>query len=1074
MYAKLDEEHYVENPFLAQLQRLGWKIYRQNKDNPEDVKEIIEFNDLMEPIYRSSVKFRESFREVILEKELRESIKRINPWIEDDQITEVIRRISTPQTNSLLEINREIHYLLTENTSVQENRKTGEKSPTVKFIDFRNPENNTFIAISQFKVNIPGTEKHIIPDIVLFVNGLPLIVVECKSPATSDPINEAITQLMRYSNRRETKEGNEKLFWYNLLMIATSNQVAKYGTISSEYEHFYEWKDPYPYSLSDLNEKKNITSQNVLIHGMLSKKNLLSILRTFTLFVEDTKGFKKIAPRYQQFRAVHKIIEKIKKGKTPEEKGGIVWHTQGSGKSLTMMQTVRAFYHDSELSNFKIIFITDREQLEKQLKETSKSVGFTIHHANNIKTLKELLKTNTPDLIMAMIHKFQERELKTSFPVLNESPNILVMIDEAHRTQYKLLGANLRKALPNSVKIAFTGTPIEKTELTFGEYIDKYGIKQSLEDGVTVEIVYEGRTHSAELSNEKAANAKFEEVFKYVDKDERRLILGRYTWQAYLEAEEVIRDKAKDMVEHYIKHVFPNKFKAQVVAVSRFAAVRYKQALEEALQEKIEELEKSNLDKVDLDTLKKLKVAVVISSSQNDDPSIYKKEYTDKQEQDKNIKRFKMPFDKVDESGISGDVGFIVVNEMLVTGFDAPIEQVLYLDRPIKNHNLLQAIARVNRVYKNKSCGFVVDYVGILRNLEKSLAVYSDEDIKEISQVVVNKAKSKDELKSTHSQLNEFFKKYGISNWRENIEECIDLLADEEIRNEFINYARRFDRAMDKVLPDPDALKYVEDLKIISFIKESARNRYRDDRLSIKDASNKIREIVEEYLISQGINPKIPPFPLLSDAFVQELENESPRATAEKLKRAIIEYIEEHSEEDPEFYERFSDRLKKVLEEYKENWELLAQEFLKLRDQIKIGRENEETFGFDPKIEMPFFGLLKNMIFGKEIPLEKLEDDQINLLVQLTQDFLEIIKREIQMVDFWDSYEKQKRLKGFLASHILRFSSRQSSPKEDDVVKEDHGTYGTKKQVDLFSKRNEIAQRLLELAYHIYGPKNGN
>jgi type I restriction enzyme R subunit len=1074
MYAKLDEEHYVENPFLAQLQRLGWKIYRQNKDNPEDVKEIIEFNDLMEPIYRSSVKFRESFREVILEKELRESIKRINPWIEDDQITEVIRRITTPQTNSLLEINREIHYLLTENTSVQENRKTGEKSPTVKFIDFKNPENNTFIAISQFKVNITGTEKHIIPDIVLFVNGLPLIVVECKSPATSDPINEAITQLMRYSNRRETKEGNEKLFWYNLLMIATSNQVAKYGTISSEYEHFYEWKDPYPYSLSDLNEKKNITSQNVLIHGMLSKKNLLSILRTFTLFVEDTKGFKKIAPRYQQFRAVHKIIEKIKKGKTPEEKGGIVWHTQGSGKSLTMMQTVRAFYHDPELSNFKIIFITDREQLEKQLKETSKSVGFTIHHANNIKTLKELLKTNTPDLIMAMIHKFQERELKTSFPVLNESPNILVMIDEAHRTQYKLLGANLRKAIPNSVKIAFTGTPIEKTEMTFGEYIDKYGIKQSVEDGVTVEIVYEGRTHSAELSNEESANAKFEEVFQYVDKDERRLILGRYTWQAYLEAEEVIRDKAKDMVEHYIKHVFPNKFKAQVVAVSRFAAVRYKQALEEALQQKIEELEKNNLDKVDLDTLKKLKVAVVISSSQNDDPSIYKKEYTDKQEQDKNIKRFKMPFDKVDESGISGDVGFIVVNEMLVTGFDAPIEQVLYLDRPIKNHNLLQAIARVNRVYKNKSCGFVVDYVGILRNLEKSLAVYSDEDIKEISQVVVNKAKSKDELKSTHSKLNEFFKKYGISNWRENFEECIDLLADEEIRNEFINYARRFDRAMDKVLPDPEALKYVEDLKIISFIKESARNRYRDDRLSIKDASNKIREIVEEYLISQGINPKIPPLPLLSEAFVQELEKKSPKATTEELKRAIIQYIEEHSEEDPEFYERFSDRLKKVLEEYKENWELLAQEFLKLRDQIKIGRENEETFGFDPKIEMPFFGLLKNMIFGKEIPLEKLEDDQINLLVHLTQDFLEIIKREIQMVDFWDSYEKQKRLKGFLASHILRFSSRQSSPKEDDVVKEDHGTYGTKKQVDLFSKRNEIAQRLLELAYHIYGPKNGN
>ena len=1054
MFYKLDEEHYVENTFLAHLKKLGWKIYRQNKDNYEDVKEIIEFNNFMEPIYGNSLKFRESFREVILEKELRESIKRINPWIEDDQINEVIRRIATPQANSLLEANREIHELLLENISVQENRKTGEKSPTVKFIDFRNPENNSFIAISQFKVNIPGTEKHIIPDIVLFVNGLPLVVVECKSPATSDPINEAITQLMRYSNRRETKEGNEKLFWYNLFMIATSNQVAKYGTITSDYEHFYEWKDPYPYSLSDISQDKTITSQDLLVQGMLSKNNLLDILHIFTLFVEDPKGgIKKVAPRYQQFRAVKKIVKRVKEGKTPEEKGGIVWHTQGSGKSLTMMQTVRAFYHDPELSNFKIVFVTDREHLEKQLKETSKSVGYTINHAYNIEKLKELLKTNTPDLIMAMIHKFQEKDLKKEFPLLNPSPNILVMIDEAHRTQYKLLGANLRKALPNSIKIAFTGTPIEKTELTFGEYIDKYGIRQSVNDGVTVEIVYEGRAHSAELSNEKAANAKFEEVFKYVDNEERRLILGRYTWQAYLEAEEVIKDKAKDMIEHYIKHVFPNKFKAQVVAVSRLAAVRYKKALEEALKEKIEELEKSNPDKVDLDTLKKLKVAVVISSSENDDPSIYKKEYTDKHEQDKNIKSFKMPFDKVDESGISGDVGFIVVNEMLITGFDAPIEQVIYLDNVIRDHNLLQAIARVNRVYKNKSCGFVVDYVGVLNNLKESLAIYADEDIEEISQVVVNISKSKDELKYTHSQIEEFFRKYGIKSWRENIEECIDLLVDEEIRNEFIALVRRFNRAIDKVLPEPEALKYLKDLEIINFIKESARNRYRDEKLSIRDASNKIREIVEEYLISKGINPKIPPLPLLSDEFISKVKNEkSPKAIAEELKYAIKEHIEKHFEEDPEFYERFSDELNRVLEEYKERWELLAQELEKIRNAIKRGREAEKTFGFDPRTEMPFFGLLKQMIFGKEIPIDQLREDDINLLVGLTQDVIEIIKNEIKLVDFWENYTKQKNLKSHIISKIL-------VPKS----KEKHL---------LLEKRNEIAQRLLELAYHIYGGRN--
>jgi len=1057
MSFKLDEEHYVENTFLAHLKKLGWKIYRQNKDNSEDIKEIIEFNNLMEPTYGNSVKFRESFREVILENELRESIKRINPWIEDDQINEVIRRITTPQANSLLEANREIHDLLLENTSVSENRQTGEKSPTVKFIDFRNPENNSFIVISQFKVNIPGTEKHIIPDIVLFVNGLPLIVVECKSPASSDPINEAIIQLIRYSNRRGEKEGNEKLFWYNLLMIATSKQVAKYGTITSEYENFNEWKDPYPYSLSDINPDKSIiTSQDVLVQGILSKNNLLDILHIFTLFVEDPKsGIKKVAPRYQQFRTVKKIIKRIKEGKTPEEKGGIVWHTQGSGKSLTMMQTVRAFNHDPELRNFKIIFVTDREKLEKQLKDTSKSVGFTIHHAYNIEKLKELLKTDTPDLIMAMIHKFQERDLNTDFPLINPSNNILVMIDEAHRTQYKLLGANLRKALPNSIKIAFTGTPIEKTEKTFGEYIDKYGIMQSVEDGVTVEIVYEGRTHSAELSDEEAANAKFEDVFHLIDAEEKQKIMGRYTWRAYLEAEEVIKDKAKDMVEHYVTNVFPNKFKAQVVAVSRLAAIRYKKAIEDALKEKIKNLENNNPNNIDIDTLKKLKVAVVISPSPNDDPSIYKREYTDEIEQDRNIKSFQMPFDKVDESGISGNVGFIVVNEMLITGFDAPLEQVMYLDNVIKEHNLLQAIARVNRVYKNKSCGFVVDYVGVLRNLKESLAIYADEDIEEISQVVVNKAKSKDELKYTHSQLNEFFKKYGIDNWRENIEECIDLLVDEETRNEFINYVRRFNRAMDKVLPDPEALKYVTDLKIINFIKESARNRYRDDKLSIKDASNKIREIVEEYLISNGVNPKIAPLPLFSDDFISKVKKEkSPKARAEELKYAIIEHIEKHFEEDPEFYERFSDKLKKVLEEYKENWELLTQELEKIRDNIKIGREAEKTFSFDPKTEMPFFGLLKQIIFGKETPTENLGEENINLLVNLTEDIIEIIKKEIESVDFWENYTKQKRLKSYIISQIL-------IPKS----KEKHL---------FFEKRNEIAQRLLELAYHIYGGKNGN
>lgn len=1053
MYRKLDEEHYVENPFLEQLQRLGWKINRQNKDNPEDVREIIEFNSSGDAVFGNTIKFRESFREVILENVLQASIKTINPWIEDDQINEVIRRITLPQSNSFLEINKEFHELLLENTSVSENRKTGERSPTVRFIDFKNIDNNSFIAISQFKVNIPGTEKHIIPDIVLFVNGLPLIVVECKSPAISDPISEAITQIMRYYNRRGEKEGNEKLFWYNLFSIATSRQKAKYGTITSEYEHFVEWKDPYPYSLSDIDpETTSITSQQVLVQGMLSKDNLLDILHNFTIFKETSGGnIIKVVPRYQQYRAVKKILKKLREGKTPQDRGGIIWHTQGSGKSMTMMYTVRSMYHDDDFKNFKIVFITDRKNLEKQLFDTSNSIGFSLHVAKSVKNLQDLLRTNTPDLIMGLIHKFQEREYKTEFPVLNTSPNILIMIDEAHRSQYKLLGANLLKALPNAVRIAYTGTPIEKTELTFGEYIDKYSIRQSVEDGVTLEIIYEGRVHSAEVTDPNAANSKFEDVFSMIDLDERAKILNRYTWRGYLEDQNVINDKAKDMINHYVTHVFPNGLKAQVVAVSRLAAIRYKSALEKALHEKIEELEKDENNSVDLDTLRRLKVAVIISASQNDDPAVYKREYTDENEHDRNIRSFNLPFDVTDDTkGLNGDVGILVVNEMLITGFDAPIEQVMYLDNVIKDHNLLQAIARVNRVYnKDKSCGFVVDYVGVLKDLRKSLAIYTDEDIEEITDVLKAKSKNIDNLRYVSQLINEFFAKLNLENWRENIDECIDILVDEEIRNEFISLVNKFNRLVDAVLPDVEALKYLPDLKILSFIKESARNRYRDDKLSLKDASKKIREIVEEYLISKGVNPKIPPIELFDEKFLEKIKKEkSSKAKSIELEYAIKEHIDIHFEEDPELYIRFADRLKQILKEYKDNWEELAKELEKLREEMKRGRENEQTFGFDPKKEMPFFGILKQELYDKK-SIDELSESDIDLLIDLTKDVLSIIKQNIAVVDFWENYTKQKQVKAYIISNILLPNHSKNKL--------------------LMNKRNEIVQKIMELAYHLYG-----
>lgn len=1022
----LNEKEYVEEPILRQLERLGWRIIRGDKYDP-------------------SVSLRESFKEVVIESELRESLKRINDWLEDDQITEIVREITTPDATSLIKANQEILELLLENTS-RENRKTGERSETVRFIDFNNPDKNSFLAISQFKVNIPGTENHIVPDIVLFVNGLPLVVIECKSPYIADPIGEAVIQILRYSNQRGEREGNEKLFWYNQLVIATSRQSCRYSTITGEFEHFVEWKDPYPFSLSDIETEgsESINSQQVLIQGMISKQNLLDIVRCFTIFQENAKGkLIKIVSRYQQYRTVYKIIERLKSNKSPQEKGGIVWHTQGSGKSFTMIFAVRRMYRDKELAKYKIVFITDRKDLEKQLGDTAKGVGYTLKKADKINNLKKFLKTDTPDLIMGMIHKFQEHELMQEFPELNTSKKILVMIDEAHRTQYKLLGANLRKALPNSAKIAFTGTPIERTELTFGDYIDKYSIRQAVEDGVTVEIIYEGRTHKGEISDKEAMNKRFEDVFSEVDNETRQNILGRYTWRAYLEAEETIKDKARDMFEHYLTHIFVNGFKAQVVAVSRLAAIRYKKAFDGVLKEKIEFYQKQEDTKIDLEQLKKLRVEVVISGAPNDDPIYHP--YTKEEEHEKIITSFKLPFGKTSEDGVVGDVGIILVQSMLLTGFDAPVEQVLYLDDVIKEHSLLQAIARVNRIEHNKNCGFVVDYVGIARHLREALAVFDAKDVEEMLNVVKSDEADIDALKYNHSLLLDFFKKYEINNIND-VDACVDILADEETRNEFLSLFREFTKSMDRVLPKVEALAYANDLKIITFIGQTARTRYRDEKLNIKDASKKIRDIVDEYLISKGIDPKIPPLPIFSEEFKIRLnKSTSDKAKAEELEHAIAEHIRQHTEEDPELYERFAEKLEKLLKEYRENWELLAKELEALLEEIRKGRLGEETFGLDAKSEMPFLGLIKKEVFGVQ-NITELNDEQINLLVQTTKDILEITKREIKQIDFWNNYTAQKRLKAYIVSHLLiafRGNNR------------------------IMSNKNALAQQLLELAFHL-------
>ncbi len=1016
---RMDERNHVEKPLLEQLRGLGWEII-----------------DLTDEKQKPGDTFRESFTEVVMLPVLRERLKVINPWLEDDQVEEVVKQLTASfPSRGLIENNKHVLRLLLENTSVSENRQTGENSPTVRFIDFKNRDTNRFIAVCQFKVRILGSEHHIIPDIVLFLNGLPVAVVECKSPKVKDAIPEAIDQMRRYSEQRGvTGEGSPPLFYFNQFVVATCRQEAKFGTITTHSEkHFYRWTDPYPRTLNDLEHGTGSPNdQQRLVAGMMDKNNLLDLIRTFTLFSTNDKGQTiKIVGRYQQFRAVKLAVKGLLEGRNPRERSGIIWHTQGSGKSLTMMFMVREMYRHAQLANWKVVFVTDRTQLEDQLSETSQSVGFTVKTANRISELKELLRADTSDLVMAMIHKFQEKDLTETFPQLNDSPNILVMTDEAHRSQYKLLGANLDRGIPNAAKIGYTGTPIDKTERVFGDYIDKYTMRESIDDGVTLEIVYEGRTHNAEIPDQEGMDAAFADVFSDYNLQQRLEILGYGSRDAYLEAEPTIAAKARDMVEHYLTHVFPNGYKAQVVATSREAAARYKKYLDATLGAAVAELEKSNPNGLDLEQLKKLKTDVVISGGHNDLPHL--KAYADQTRHKRSIKSFKMAFGGEDE-GVSGDMGILVVNNMLITGFDAPVEQVMYLDRVITDHNLLQAIARVNRVEGDtKDKGFVVDYVGIGHHLRKAIDAYDEREQKEVIDTLSFPEEELSNLKDSHAAIMALLERHGLTDLTDH-DAFYDVFYDEDLRFDYMQAFRKFTKCLNLVFPARQALAFMDDYNALYEINILAGKHFRDQRFSMKGIPPKLRAITDTYLESKGIDQKVKPISILDEEFQKNVDQRSSAKTkAAEVEHAIRHHLDIELVDDPDLQASFAEALTQILQEFQDNWKRIYEELEKLRQRI-VNANKEPTYGLHRKKQMPFFRMFRRELFAMDMVKDADElkvaetspryglskDDAISHLVALTQSVSLVVERELKLVGFWESISARNRLKAEIQKTLLQ------------------------------------------------------
>ena len=1059
----MSEYLHVEKPFLDQLKSLDWEVVDQGCNIvPSD------------PI----CSLRSNFREWILPDVFRNAVRAINctkdgtPWLTDNQLDDLRTQILRQPGRTLLEANEAVQTLLFK-AQTDQNELTGEADPVVTLIDFEKPERNRFTAINQFRINTPGAVKSfIIPDIVLFVNGIPLAVVECKigGPTCANPMHEAFVQLQRYRNERidtvaaGLREGEPRLFHPNLLLIRSCGERADYGTITSGEEHYFSWRDIWPEELREYTPPLGVErQQEKLIQGMLSRKNLLTILRSCSVFKDTDSGKRiKVVCRYQQFRAADKIVERIRQGEEPNECSGVVWHTQGSGKSLTMVFVARMIRTSPDLQDFKIILVNDRVDLEEQLAKTAKLIGGRVNVIDSIDQVRDQLSTEASDLNMVMVHKFQERRTNlpdtlaqalgikeappaaSTFGVVNPSQRILLMIDEAHRTQKGNdsgtgLADNLFAAFPNAVRIAFTGTPLitdrhgeKRTIKRFGEYIDTYKLLDAVADGTTLQILYEGKTADTALNEKHAFDTKFEDLFR--DRTDEELLAIKKKYGAtgdILEAEERIAAIARDLVDHYIDNILPNGFKAQVVCHSKLAAVRYKAAIEAAIFDRLErERKKEKPDAEIIAQIEFLKAAVIISSDGTNEPAhvtIARKHARDVNA----VENFCKPFNRTDSDKSLTGIAFLVVCDMLLTGFDAPVEQVIYIDKKIKEHSLLQAIARVNRVATGKQRGYVIDYIGLAHHLTEALSLYAaageEEELRDGMKSILSELPI---LEERYQRLTQHFEAAGVSRIREFaagelpdvatevavVHESVKALKDIKRRADFEVYLKKFLASLDIVLPNAAADPFRVPARRFGYLLRMTKERYKDESLQLGDAGEKVKRLINEHLISLGINPKVPPVELLADDFVEQLNRHaegSGEAKASEMEHAVRKHCTIHFNEDPAFYQSLSQKLEHLIQQHRDDWDTLTKELLHLRNEAAAGRTSVVQ-GLD-KEQTTFYAHLVNMAFGDS----GVSPSNVAAMKRLAAEIVDILQSTIGIVDFWNNPGEQARLRGQLADVLL-------------------------------------------------------
>lgn len=715
-------ENIIEQSAIEILQSQGWEYANGKEISPEGL-----FCE------------RESFSQVVLLSRLRTAIAKINPTIPLDAQEAAVQKVLRIASPDLLHNNEEFHRLLVEKVKIPYQQNGYERSHEVALIDFENPTNNQFLVVNQYTIIENNQNKR--PDVLLFVNGLPLVVIELKNAASENAdIKSAYQQIQTY------KAIIPSLFTYNAICILSDGLECKAGSVSADLSRYMTWK-----TADGIKEASRFKPQlETLLKGMLQPATLLDLVRNFIVFEkskkEDTKTgliqiqtVKKLAA-YHQFFAVNKAVQSTvnASGENGDKRGGVVWHTQGSGKSLSMVFYSGKLITSPEMKNPTIVVITDRNDLDDQLFDTFASSVQLLRQepvqAENREHLKELLKVASGGIVFTTIQKFLPENNKSVYDQLSDRKNVVVIADEAHRTQYgfeaklidekdketkEVIGKRIaygfakymRDALPNATYIGFTGTPIEGTDVNtpqvFGNYIDRYDIKDAVDDGATVKIFYESRLAKVNLDEE--GRRLIEEFDKELEQDEelteKQKAKAKWTkLEAIVGHHDRVKNLAKDIVTHFEKRQTVFEGKAMIVAMSRrIAADLYKEII--ALRPDWHN-----------DDLTKGAIKVVMTTNSADGPEI-SKHHTTKQQRRDLSERMKDPAD---------ELKLVIVRDMWLTGFDAPCLNTMYVDKPMRGHNLMQAIARVNRVFKDKPGGLIVDYLGIGTDLKKALSFYGE------------------------------------------------------------------------------------------------------------------------------------------------------------------------------------------------------------------------------------------------------------------------------------------------------------------------------------------------------------